>query len=95
MQDLGDVTVCCLIQLLVGHIHLNKHLDRVSLFGRLLVYMGYSLLHFLIKVFTLQGFPPIATNPLGNTTISVAIGGYYCTEMVIWLQFVCLLQHKI
>jgi hypothetical protein len=51
MQDLGDVTVCCLIQLLVGHIHLNKHLDRVSLFGRLLVYMGYSLLHFLIKVF--------------------------------------------
>jgi hypothetical protein len=24
---------------------------------------------------TLQGFPPIATNPLGNTTISVAIGG--------------------
>jgi hypothetical protein len=23
----------------------------------------------------LQGFPPIATNPLGNTTISVAIGG--------------------
>jgi hypothetical protein len=44
---------------------------------------------------TLQGFPPIATNPLGNTTVSVAIGGYYCTEMVIWLQFVCLLQHKI
>jgi hypothetical protein len=44
---------------------------------------------------TLQGFPPIATNPLGNTTISVAIGGYYCTETVIWLQFVCLLQHKI
>jgi hypothetical protein len=43
----------------------------------------------------LQGFPPIATNPLGNTTISVAIGGYYCTEMVIWLQFVCLMQHKI
>jgi hypothetical protein len=24
---------------------------------------------------SLQGFPPIATNPLGNTTISVAIGG--------------------
>jgi hypothetical protein len=45
--------------------------------------------------FPLQGFPPIATNPLGNTTISVAIGGYYCTETVIWLQFVCLLQHKI
>jgi hypothetical protein len=44
---------------------------------------------------TLQGFPPIATNPLGNTTIPVAIGGYYCTETVIWLQFVCLLQHKI
>jgi hypothetical protein len=44
---------------------------------------------------TLQGFPPIATNPLGNTTISVAIGVYYCTETVIWLQFVCLLQHKI
>jgi hypothetical protein len=44
---------------------------------------------------TLQGFPPIATNPLGNTTISVAIGGYYCTETVIWLQFVCLMQHKI
>jgi hypothetical protein len=45
---------------------------------------------------TLQDFPPIATNPLGNTTISVAIGGgYYCTETVIWLQFVCLLQHKI
>jgi hypothetical protein len=44
---------------------------------------------------TLQGFPPIATNPLGNTTISVAIRGYYCTETVIWLQFVCLLQHKI
>jgi hypothetical protein len=21
--------------------------------------------------------------------------GYYCTETVIWLQFVCLLQHKI
>jgi hypothetical protein len=44
---------------------------------------------------TLQGFPPIATNPLGKTTISVAIGGYYCTETVILLQFVCLLQHKI
>jgi hypothetical protein len=44
---------------------------------------------------SLQGFPPIATNPLGNTTISVAIGGYYCTETVIWLQFVCLLPHKI
>jgi hypothetical protein len=43
---LGDVIVCCLIQLWVGHIHLNKHLDRVSLLGRLLVYMGYSLLHF-------------------------------------------------
>jgi hypothetical protein len=36
MQDLGDVIVCCLIQLLVGHIHLNKHLDSVSLLGRLL-----------------------------------------------------------
>jgi hypothetical protein len=44
---------------------------------------------------SLQGFPPIAINPLGNTTISVAIGGYYCTEIVIWLQFVCLLPHKI
>jgi hypothetical protein len=44
---------------------------------------------------SLQGFPPIATNPLGNTTNSVAIGGYFCTEMVIWLQFVCLLQHEI
>jgi hypothetical protein len=48
-----------------------------------------------IVLVPLQGFPPIATNPLGNTTISVAIGGYYCTETVIWLQFVCLLQHKI
>jgi hypothetical protein len=44
MQDLGDVIVCCLIQLLVGHIHLNKHLDRDSLLGRLLVYMGYPFI---------------------------------------------------
>jgi hypothetical protein len=44
---------------------------------------------------TLQGFPPIATISLGNTTNSVAIEGYYCTETVIRLQFVCLLQHKI
>jgi hypothetical protein len=43
----------------------------------------------------LQGFPPIATISLGNTTNSVAIGGYYCTETVIWLQFVFLLEHKI
>jgi hypothetical protein len=49
----------------------------------------------LAPLFPLQGFPPIATNPLGNTTNSVAIGGYYCSETVIWLQFVCLLQHKI
>jgi hypothetical protein len=27
------------------------------------------------NLLSLQGFPPIATNPLGNTTISVAIGG--------------------
>jgi hypothetical protein len=40
MQDLGDVIVCCLIQLLVGHIHLNKHLASVSLLGRLLVVHG-------------------------------------------------------
>jgi hypothetical protein len=52
-------------------------------------------IHNLSPHSSLQGFPPIATNPLGNTTISVAIGGYYCTETVIWLQFVCLLQHKI
>jgi hypothetical protein len=44
---------------------------------------------------TLQGFPPIATISLGNTTNSVAIEGYYCTETVIRLQFVCLLQYKI
>jgi hypothetical protein len=44
---------------------------------------------------TLQGFPPIATISLGNTTNSVAIEGYYCIETVIRLQFVCLLQHKI
>jgi hypothetical protein len=43
----------------------------------------------------IQGFPPIATISLGNTTNSVAIEGYYCTETVIQLQFVCLLQHKI
>jgi hypothetical protein len=49
----------------------------------------------VVELETLQCFPPIATNPLGNTTISVGIGGYYCTETVIWLQFVCLLQHKI
>jgi hypothetical protein len=40
MQDLGDVIVCCLIQLLVGHIHLNKHLASVSLLGRLAVVHG-------------------------------------------------------
>jgi hypothetical protein len=51
MQDLGDVIVCCLIQLLVGRIHLNKHLDRVSLLGRLLVYMGYFFIAFLNKGF--------------------------------------------
>jgi hypothetical protein len=28
-----------------------------------------------VSFFSLQGFPPIATNPLGNTTNSVAIGG--------------------
>jgi hypothetical protein len=55
----------------------------------------YTLLTDSNLVGPLQGFPPIATNPLGNTTISVAIGGYYCTETVIWLQFVCLLKHKI
>jgi hypothetical protein len=43
----------------------------------------------------LQGFPPIATISLGNTTNSVAIEGYYCTETVIRLQFGCLLQHKV
>jgi hypothetical protein len=48
---LGDVIVCCLIQLWVGHIHLNKHLDRVSLLGRLLVYMGYSIIALLNKDF--------------------------------------------
>jgi hypothetical protein len=36
MQDLGDVIVCCLIQLWVGHVHLNKHSSNVSLLGRLL-----------------------------------------------------------
>jgi hypothetical protein len=51
MQDLGDVIVCCLIQLLVGRIHLNKHLDRVSLLGRLLVYMGYFFIAILNKGF--------------------------------------------
>jgi hypothetical protein len=40
MQDLGHVIVCCLIQLLVGHIHLNKHLASVSLLGRLAVVHG-------------------------------------------------------
>jgi hypothetical protein len=35
MQDLGDVIVCCLIQLWVGHVHLNKHSSNVSLLGRL------------------------------------------------------------
>jgi hypothetical protein len=40
MQDLGDVIVCCLIQLLVGHIHLNKHLASVSHLGRLAVVYG-------------------------------------------------------
>jgi hypothetical protein len=49
--NLGDVIVCCLIQLLVGHIHLNKHLDRVSLLGRLSVYMGYSFVVQLNKGF--------------------------------------------
>jgi hypothetical protein len=49
--NLGDVIVCCLIQLWVGHIHLNKHLDRVSLLGRLLVYMGYSFIAHLNKGF--------------------------------------------
>jgi hypothetical protein len=28
-----------------------------------------------LSLLTLQGFPPIVTNPLGNTTNSVAIGG--------------------
>jgi hypothetical protein len=51
MQDLGDVMVCCLIQLLVGHIHLNKHLASVSLLGRLLLYMGYSFIAHLNKGF--------------------------------------------
>jgi hypothetical protein len=40
MQDLGDVIVCCLVQLLVGHIHLNMHLASVSLLERLLVVHG-------------------------------------------------------
>jgi hypothetical protein len=51
MQDLGDVIVRCLIQRLVGRIHLNKHLDKVSLFGRLLVYMGDSFIAHLNKGF--------------------------------------------
>jgi hypothetical protein len=65
--------------------------------GGRMTYQFHATLSLLLKRMkvTLQGFPPIATNPLGNTTISVAIGGYYCTETVIWLQFVCLLQHKI
>jgi hypothetical protein len=63
----------------------ENRVDEVALHG---VRLGTTL-------GPLQGFPPIATNPLGNTTISVAIGGYYCTETVIWLQFVCLLQQKI
>jgi hypothetical protein len=33
----GDVIVCCLIQLWVGHVYLNKHSSSVSLLGRLLV----------------------------------------------------------
>jgi hypothetical protein len=40
MQDLGDVVVCCLIKLLVGHVHLNKYLASVSLLGRLLAVHG-------------------------------------------------------
>jgi hypothetical protein len=68
----------------------NVVVDHLADFERTLEDLGADD---LIKV--VQGFPPIATNPLGNTTISVAIGGYCCTETVIWLQFVCLLQHKI
>jgi hypothetical protein len=37
---LGDVIVCCLIQLWVGNIHLIKHSSNVSLLGRLLVVHG-------------------------------------------------------
>jgi hypothetical protein len=59
------------------------------------MYVDHKLMRLSMIQVTLQGFPPIATNPLGNTTNSVAIGGYYCSETVIWLQFVCLLQHKI
>jgi hypothetical protein len=49
--NLGDVIVCGLIQPSVGHIHLTKHLDRVSLLGRLLVYMGYPFIAHLNKGF--------------------------------------------
>jgi hypothetical protein len=56
------------------------------------MYVDHKLMRLSMIQVTLQGFPPIATNPLGNTTNSVAIGGYYCSETVIWLQFVCLLQ---
>jgi hypothetical protein len=84
----------------------SKDVDIVTLYNFCKGRMAFSQpmmqkSHAKITIFwapvncTLQGFPPIATNPLVNTTISVAIGGYYCTETVIWLQFVCLLQHKI
>jgi hypothetical protein len=42
---LGDVIVCCLIQLWVGHIHLNMHSSNVSLLGRLLVVHGLTSIH--------------------------------------------------
>jgi hypothetical protein len=51
MQDLGDVIVCCLIQLLVGHIHLNKHLDRVSPFRKVIGVHGLFSIAFLNKGF--------------------------------------------
>jgi hypothetical protein len=51
MQDLGDVIVCCLIQLLVGHVRLNKYLASVSHLGRLLAVHGYSFIEHLDQGF--------------------------------------------
>ena len=38
-----------------------------------------------IGIISLRGFPPIATKHLGITTNLGAIGGFYGTEIVIWL----------
>jgi hypothetical protein len=66
------VIVCCLIQPWVGHIHLNKHLDSVSLFRKVISCTRVILLlNIWIKVFILLVISCESFNPFTFTSKGV------------------------